>query len=368
MAPISEGGTMPRSMITPAFAENNVPVFFACNDGYFPHVLATIASLLENAHTGNYDLVILYTRLAEANLALAGEWIRRWPNASLRFFDMGGIMAGNGDFASETYYRLFLPWICRAYDKVVYLDADLVLFTDVAELYGIDLGECLLGACHDRFVEGNPVKHRGDFSKFPDYAVDQGYFCAGVMVLNLRKMREEKTAETCFEALRRMGPPYMNDQTLLNGVCAGKVLFIDEKWDVLVGFVESFLQSREEKCASAGPGDIWQIAKKSMAIVHYAGNKPWNPGFLNPYGEYYWKYSAMTPFHESVRQRALAVRPAWAFRKYALTLFQKYKYMALMPFRSEAGRQKYLRKLIGYEVKLRRLKDCFAAMRGSRHA
>jgi lipopolysaccharide biosynthesis glycosyltransferase len=366
---MKEGGAMPRSGIEPAFAENNVPVFFACNDEYFPHVLAAMASLLENAHSENrYDLVVLHgEHLSNANMTLAGEWIRRWSNASLRFFDMGGIMAGNDDFASETYYRLFLPWICRSYDKVVYLDADLVLFTDVAELYGVDLGECLLGACHDRFVEGNLAKHRDDFSRFPDYVVDQGYFCAGVMVLNLRKMREERTAETCFEALRRMGPPYMNDQTLLNGVCAGKVLFIDEKWDVLVGFVESFLRSGREGTGGV-PGNIWQIAGENMAIVHYAGNKPWNPGFLNPYGEYYWKYSAMTPFHESVRKRALAVRPAWAFRKYALTLFQKYKYTALMPFRSEAGRQKYVRKLIGYEVKLRRLKDCFAAMRGSRHA
>lgn len=46
-------------------------------------------------------------------------------------------------------YRLFLPWVLTEYDKVIYLDVDLIVCDNIGALYDIDLNDNLLGGCKD---------------------------------------------------------------------------------------------------------------------------------------------------------------------------------------------------------------------------
>ena len=57
------------------------------------------------------------------------------------------------------YYRLLIPKVLPQYvDKAFYLDADMVIQTDIAELYNMNIGDNLLATVRDEVVNGNETK------------------------------------------------------------------------------------------------------------------------------------------------------------------------------------------------------------------
>ena len=49
----------------------------------------------------------------------------------------------------ETYYRLFIPLILPQYEKVLYLDSDMIILADVADLYNENISGFPVGAALD---------------------------------------------------------------------------------------------------------------------------------------------------------------------------------------------------------------------------
>lgn len=60
-------------------------------------------------------------------------------------------------FSMTTYFRLFISNLYPQYNKAIYLDCDIVLLKDIAELYNIDIGDNLLGAVPDDIIQKNEV-------------------------------------------------------------------------------------------------------------------------------------------------------------------------------------------------------------------
>lgn len=61
-------------------------------------------------------------------------------NFSIRYLDPTPYIQGcsfyiRGHFSIETYFRLVLPELLPGYQKILYLDSDMVVQGDVAELY-----------------------------------------------------------------------------------------------------------------------------------------------------------------------------------------------------------------------------------------
>mgnify|MGYP002511525354 CR=1 FL=1 len=64
-------------------------------------------------------------------------------------------------YSIETYYRFFIPNMFPQYDKVLYLDCDIAVLGDIAELYNTDISDCLLGAVSEEVM--TEVKVFGDY-------------------------------------------------------------------------------------------------------------------------------------------------------------------------------------------------------------
>ena len=136
-----------------------IPIFFSTDDNYIPYLDVAIASLIENASKAQtYRIVVLNTGLDPENI----RKIRRNERAGFQidFVDISeeveSIKARLKDvyhFSVVTYYRLFIASLFPQYDKVIYLDCDLVVLGDVSELYRVDLGDNILGAAPEQFVQ-----------------------------------------------------------------------------------------------------------------------------------------------------------------------------------------------------------------------
>ena len=118
-----------------------IPVFFAIDDRYIPFLGVALKSLVDNTSKDNkYAIKILYTNVTEKNKLRIKKYEKE--NISIEFVDLNkqleeikGKLYTRNYFSNTTYYRLFIPNLYPQYDKVIYLDGDIVVLGDISELY-----------------------------------------------------------------------------------------------------------------------------------------------------------------------------------------------------------------------------------------
>jgi len=308
--------TEPQDFIYPLSAHKKcVPVVFAANNGFVPIFSACLQSLLDHCSRESfYDLVLISKDLSEANRQKLTGMLKGRDNVSLRFFNPGKILAcydlkAHAHITQETYYRFLIQEIMPAYDKVLYLDCDLIICEDVAHLYATDLGGYMLGAVRDADFLGqiggaDPNAQRYIAEEF-HMKNPAGYFQAGVLLLNEKKMREMYTLK---QWLSFASHPYrFNDQDILNLQCEGHVMYLDMAWNL----IHDMNHTRVSQVIAYAPADVqnaYRAAHAHPKIIHYAGGtKPWNvPG--EDLAEYFWASLRRTPYYELVLSACAAGR------------------------------------------------------------
>lgn len=288
-----------------------IPVVFAADDNYVPQLATTVYSAIKNADPNYlYDVVVLQRNIAWDKQERLRDFFKRFPNMSLRFTNVERELAGydlstnNAHISIETYYRFLIQELLPFYDKVLYLDSDIVINGDIAELYRTDLQGKLLGAIRDiDYLANLNVKH-GDRMKYTKDVLKMknpyDYFQAGVLILNTRAMRERYTIKQWLTYASNPAFIY-NDQDVLNAHCEGNVLYLPWEWNVVHD-----CGGRVGNLFVQAPGDIYDAYIRSRSnpqIIHYAGfQKPWNDPDCD-FASIYWRYARETPFYERLLKR-----------------------------------------------------------------
>lgn len=288
-----------------------IPVVLASDDGYVPMLTATILSMVENASPDRfYDVVVFEKNISMQHRKAMLELFAPYKNVSVRFHNVWRLIQGydlstnNEHISMETYYRFLIQEVLSYYDKVLYLDSDLIVQGDVAELFDIELGDNLIAGASDIDFLGNLNMNDG---KRMAYARDvlgladpYAYFQAGVLVLNTAELRRLHSVADWMRIVSEVDYIY-DDQDILNAECQGRVVQLPFDWNVMhdcagrVANVFSF--------APNATFDAYQASRANPKIIHYAGfEKPW----YNPdcdYAGIYWSYARRTPFYEMLLGR-----------------------------------------------------------------
>ena len=288
-----------------------IPVVFASDDGYVPMLTTTIGSMLRNASRDFfYDIVVLQRNISyEHRLAMEG-YLTRYPNSKLRFYDVTDLVSGydlatnNAHISMETYYRFLVQKIFEGYDRVLYLDSDLVIRGDVSELFNVDMGDSLVAAVRDVDYLGNlnmPDGKRLEYTRNTLGMSDPyAYFQAGVLVLNTREMRKLHTVSEWMEIVSKSDFIY-DDQDILNAECQGRVHYLPAEWNVMHDCA-----GRVAKVFTWAPNEVfdaYNASRTNPKIIHYAGfEKPWVNSDCD-FANVYWTYARMTPFYEMLVDR-----------------------------------------------------------------
>ena len=238
---------MNLEFLSPAFTSNNIPIVFNVDEGYAGYFSVTLQSLLETAsEENNYDLIILQKKLPQNTKTLLHDQIGGRCNFSLRFFDMTSIATTwgvdnwyNYPLTAAAYYRLFIPLVCQNYEKVLYLDSDLMIYSDVAVLFNTELGNNLLAGVRDfgdKHLSESIVCFGGQDMKRKDYLKcelqiksPKGYVNSGVLLFNVSELNRQNCLPS-FISLAQKGC-VQHDQDVLNSVCNGKILYLDNAWN-----------------------------------------------------------------------------------------------------------------------------------------
>ncbi len=268
--------------------KNVIPIFFAIDDGYIPFLAVAIKSLIENASKEyEYIIKVLHTNVKENNVRKIKKF--ETENVNIEFVNLSYYIKKVQDklytrdyYTNTTYFRMFLPELYPQYDKVLYLDSDIVVLGDISQLYNTEIGTNLVAAAPDDIIQYNKV-----FQEYAEKVVGvvkyQNYFNAGILLMNLDQLRKFNFQDKFLYLLGTVKFSVAQDQDYLNRLCKGRVTLINSQWDVM-------------------PVVNRKINKEDIKIIHYNfAYKPWRFEDVQ-YKEYFWEYARKTEFLDEIQK------------------------------------------------------------------
>ena len=271
--------------------KQEIPVFFSVDHRYIPFLGVAIHSLKKNLSPDSHCTIhVLYTNipkeLKQRITDLSDERAEvSFTNVEKEVALMAGELNLRDYYTISIYYRLFIASLFPQYHKAIYLDADVVLNSDITAFYEIPLGNNLVGAISDAIVNGHE-----DFIRYSEGSLGipaKDYFNSGVLLMNLDAFRKERIQERFIELLNKYHfDTICPDQDYLNHLCRGRVQFVDKGWNKM---------SLDENYDGV-PG-----------LIHYnMFYKPWQYDNVC-YESYFWNYAKETPFYDEI----LAIKAAF---------------------------------------------------------
>lgn len=313
-----------------------LPIALTCDEQYVKYASVVISSIMANANPDCcYEINIVSEQISQRYQELLLEQVKQKANFSLRFVFLENLDVSrfylNSYITVSTYYRFYLPRLFPEYDRILYLDCDLVVDGDISQLAIMNFEDKGLMACRDVWVNG--FLERGDSDVYTrDYFEialkmprAEDYFNAGIILFNLKMIRDRGLDELLFETIQEIPQPLLQDQDILNSVFSrnGGVKNLPLSYNCT-----EYQGRKKVFCSmlSCKKGNQDQI------IRHYIGAiKPWKNEFRFSKGLleidhsiYFYKYllSKYTPREvrqEIIVQNGLKIPPlAYVIAKYLL--------------------------------------------------
>ena len=282
------------------------PIVLAFTPNYLVPAATCILSILNHAEqTAKFHFICLLTESLPKDMK---QKLQRLDvdRSSFSFVNLQGKL--NDIYVDERYtiaasYRLLLPDLLPDYDKVIYIDCDVIVRNDLAKLYeNTDLSDNYLAAVYEASLDFQ-IPYLKSIGCEPGQYINSGF-----LLMNLAKLREDNMVPKFLEAAKVEGLEFP-DQDVLNQLCKGRILALDPFYNsirtvYLPQYKKEFLQYYSE--------EDWQAVQKH-GTIHYTGVKPWN-GFTVEFDKW-WLYYYQLP---------IEIKALWTPNKKMLRLYKLY--------------------------------------------
>lgn len=202
----------------------------------------------------------------------------------------------NSRWSLSTFSRLFLEKILpENFQKVLYLDCDILINDSLEDMYNTELGEYYCGSVWDCISDG----HKANVG----LSSSDNYINAGMMLISLDNWRRNNLCDKFIEFINSYGgdTPYV-DQGVINGTISKHIKILDLRYncytavfDFTYGDLIKYRKPSEYYSESE-----FENAKNAPAIVHFTTSflslRPWVEGCKHPYAGEWLKYKAMSPW------------------------------------------------------------------------
>lgn len=309
--------------LEPNSQEEGIVISMQMSEWFTPWAAVTIRSILDHVSPAyRYELLCMTWDMREETADALATMISGLGHVSLRVVNVKDEVHSyvlrakkqkDFDRFSQTgVIRLVLPQLLSAYDKVLNIDCDLLVRSDLWELGKMELGDaCMMGTTDSIACYQNACSQGGLNGQFSDdhlfrelslTSVDD-YLNAGVFLLNLKQIRLNFTTEEIMSFATKTGKFFTcYEQDTFNG------LFRDQKkkfpgawnWECEPFIREGIVYS----CPSQTPWVLEYLsAEKSPKVIHFAGNvKPWTHTRM-PWAYEWWRTAERTPFFREICRR-----------------------------------------------------------------
>ncbi len=230
---------------------------------------------------------------------MSGFGLDRFPN--LRHYSL------------NAFSRYFIPELTPDLKKVLYIDVDVIVKDDIAELYNQPMDNCAVAAVLEDFYAGNYTTLKDII--WPKYKGGDKYFNSGVLLMDIQKFiknnYEQKLIDLTVKLYDKLNCP---DQDVLNIMFDGKFKVLDYRYNFMPDHLHMLQKKHPER------GEVEPL------VIHYTAQKPWKA-----------KSSRSADFDEILQQTQFAdiVKKKFAAAKTLKPTnkkeIQKYKLFGFLP-------------------------------------
>ena len=253
------------------------------NDAYSNPMINLMYSIRQY-NSDRINLYVLSTSLSEETqerIHKMGDKINIKTN--IKLCELPDLYIGEAYWSLDMYLRvLAFEYLPKELDKILYLDADVQAFDDIAPIYEMDISNHVLSARKEPWRESFDKM----MNSIKDNNFDHEYFSSGLMLFNLKKMRELWSKEKVFETIKSL-KLYFPDQDTLNKLCKkDDILDMPDRYN----FYDLWLMVKYQ-----------DVIKKAPIILHYvSGGKPWNVETPNYEQTFFFRSAKFTGIQEYI--------------------------------------------------------------------
>lgn len=277
---------------------NLINLVFITDDGYAMPTGVAITSLKINRNPEySYHVYILFRELSDNNkYRLLSAETKDIKIIMIDIENLGEMKKFKKDYSRVTttsIYKFYIPKVLENLEKVLYVDGDVIIQGDLVDLYNIEI-EREYGAV----IQDGPRRKIYNKDKRHAFSMDPGYFNSGVMLLNLKLLRQLKIWEKLMD-YRINGYNYFMDQDAYNIVFKNHVKYISLYNNMLMHILTPrFNMNSIEEITEFYHIDKVRNKEKyfnKAQIIHYTFAKPWMYYDI-PLAERWRNYFDISPF------------------------------------------------------------------------
>jgi lipopolysaccharide biosynthesis glycosyltransferase len=266
-----------------------------------------IQAIMENAdQQKKYHFFILHKDITDESMELLKAQISHYDCFLINFINVTKYLTGfnffvdnRKDITEEAYFRLLICKLFADYEKVIYLDGDMICCTDISSLYEYNINDYLIASSRDllgisgSYIHQEKMAYKKDFLKIKNI---NNYFNSGMLIFNIKKINNFINFKELLDfAVSKKWKTH--DQDILNVLFEDNVLFIPTEWNL------SYLSDDRINILPDFLRNEYFNALKQPKIIHFASIKPWMNIVNIPYFELFWKYATRTPFLNTIIER-----------------------------------------------------------------
>lgn len=266
--------------------EDFVPLVVAFTPDYFIPAATCLYSIFEHMKTeGKLHVICLLSEDLPERLK---QKIQRIGGSCARysFVNLQGCLHDiyvDAKYTEAASYRLLLPDLLPEYDKVMYIDCDVIVRNDLVRLYQTtELEDNYLAAVFEA-----PLDFQ--IERFRSIGCDpMEYINSGFLIMNLKLMRSDRMVQRFLKALKA---DYLEfpDQDVLNQLCKKRILGLPPSCNSIRTF---FLPQYKKAFLRKYTEQDW-VDIRRHGTVHYTGAKPWNHFTVE--FQLWWQYYELLP-------------------------------------------------------------------------
>lgn len=279
------------------------------DDNYLPHFCVLLEALRE--HSGRHRLVIhaLHTSIPAARRDTVD---RHFEDIEIHWYSVASdhpalALSPLIHISSATYLRLLTDVVVDMnVERLLYLDVDIAISQDLLPLWQTDLGDHAVAATLD---QGITKAELSAFKTLHGLEGDGLYFNAGVLLLDLRKIREGGEFKQALALLIEDRERYeLADQDALNVVFWRKWKALPARWNFQRALLYAGIDVQTDVTVEPG---------FDPAIIHFTSSqKPWSATEWHPHAWLYLKQLRKSVFRHEVEAKG-RIGPATYFKAWA---------------------------------------------------
>ena len=318
-----------------------ISICLSSDNNYTQHLAATISSILKTKNPNDkINIYILDGGISTQNKQNLSFFEKKY-DCKITYLSpdttkLNNCTISKSDYISlATYYRLLIPELIQNEDRIIYLDCDIIVRHSLFDLYNKDFKTNLVLGVED--VSSCDHAKRLNVKK---------YINAGVLLLNLKQMREENTLQKILDWLSNNQDKIdCHDQDVINASINDRIEYIEDIYNTQVRRKNL---NRFEKL-------------KDPTVLHFISpKKPWSlykPINSTPWAREYFEALKDTPWEDFIYEyKKQSIKylipnllyPTGIFKNILRTIFS---------IKNSHDRQYKILTIFGIEIRKHKIKD-----------